>query len=418
MPTNLICDHSADMLSLICSARSMTVQTLAKLCQTSSQCSKYLLSADGAIHWYNAAKRVCGPDYWRDATLPGQPHASDLRYNAMLRLCPWVSAPRRIDVEKQCDAVKRISGDEECQIHHLVLRKRSKNAADPFVDVYMSATENYEDERLVKVTMNPRPFGPKPTTFTASSMFCTEETIRYPKMTDREREYAAMAHRFLSQYPCFLQSRPVTHATMVHDGLVAVHVFYEIFFFATAPEFRFLRILSTPYEIQSHTAITFGVGEFWAIGCSPRMHEGFELFYYGPRRNKHTHATPLSIRTTPAFWAAEAGDVRAAVAIFKRHGRKLTKPCHPNVTTMLHYATQANQLHAVRELITRYRLPVDLHDNSSHTPINIAAKHGLQEMMNLLVELGAQGNYKISGKGRWPKEEHAVFFIDGIIAEW
>ena len=414
MSTTSFHDHSTDMLALICSARSMTVQSLAKMCQTSQQCSKYLMSAEGAIHWFNAAKRVCGSNHWCDTFLQNQPHANDLRYTAKLRLCPWLSVPRRIDVENQFDAVKSISGNDECQVHHVIMKKKT----DQFVHVYMAATEDYEDERYFKVTMNPRPFGPSHSLFTVSPNFTDEDKVRYPGMTEEEREYMAKASTLLSQYPGFLQNRAVSHATMVHDGVVAIHVCYEVIFFATKPELRFLTILSTPHEILNHAAITFGIGEFWVIGSSPLAHEGFELFYYGPRRNKHTHGILRSIKTTPAYWAAEAGDVKTAVSIFRRHRRKLTGRCYSNFSTVMHYAAQANQLHAVRELVTKYKLPVDLHDNFFYTPINVAAKNSLQEMMDLLIELGAKGNYKITGKGRWPREEHAVFYIDGIIAGW
>ena len=85
-----------DTFSIVC-LHVRTVQQLAMLCQTSKAAREYLYSAAGGKHWIAAAYLVCGDEYWPPVR-PNQPHADDGRYVAMLRMCPWLSAPITMDI--------------------------------------------------------------------------------------------------------------------------------------------------------------------------------------------------------------------------------------------------------------------------------------------------------------------------------
>jgi hypothetical protein len=420
----LLHHYDDDMFALVCSINTVTVHDLATLCCSCKKFRDYLLSKAGAMHWYQAAKRVCGPDHWREDCLPGQPHANDLRYTAMLRLAPWLSVLTSIDVTKGMDRAKAMwNSSSEFDPDHLILRRPPATSTDPFVHVYVEGRSHDDDDddtnhRYYKLTMNPRPFGPSAKIFTASPKYLMTDTLRWKAMTAQEMEVTAMASEFFKKYPCFLHKREVVGTIKVHDNAYAIHLDRMILFFAIKPTFRFLAQLRFPIEIARNISITFGIGEFWVVGRYPKYMYDWSLLYVGPRHDKRTLKPNRGTMAIGAFFAAEAGDVKQAVAILRRHRCKLTTLCWWNQMSILHYAAQANHIDAVRTLVTKYKMPIDLHTDIEYTAINIAAEHGHTDMIAALEGLGAKGNFRIMGKARWPRDDHAVYFIDRLLGMW
>jgi len=75
---------SIDILMSVCTQVD-SVQQLAMLCSTSKALKTYLYSEEGCKLWLNVARRICGDEYWSETD-----HVKDGRYEAMVRLCPWL----------------------------------------------------------------------------------------------------------------------------------------------------------------------------------------------------------------------------------------------------------------------------------------------------------------------------------------
>jgi hypothetical protein len=75
---------ATDILMLVC-AHVDTVQQLALLSRTNKALKEYLSSDEGGRIWLNVAKQTCGEEFWNEAC-----HVKNGRYEAMVRLCPWL----------------------------------------------------------------------------------------------------------------------------------------------------------------------------------------------------------------------------------------------------------------------------------------------------------------------------------------
>ena len=75
---------SIDILMSVCTQVD-SVQQLAMLCSTSKALKTYLYSEEGGKLWLNVARRICGDECWSETD-----RVKDGRYEAMVRLCPWL----------------------------------------------------------------------------------------------------------------------------------------------------------------------------------------------------------------------------------------------------------------------------------------------------------------------------------------
>jgi hypothetical protein len=89
---------SVDILMAVC-MHVNSVQQLAMLCATSKALKAYLYSEEGGRIWLNVARRICGEECWSATD-----HVKDGRYEAMVRLCPWLGEKRVKHFEQTVDS--------------------------------------------------------------------------------------------------------------------------------------------------------------------------------------------------------------------------------------------------------------------------------------------------------------------------
>ena len=286
--------HNDDLFVQLCCSEAATVLMLGNMASTCKTAREYLMSTAGGIHWYNAARRVCGEAFWREWSIPNQPHANNLRYNAMLRLCPWLSVPRTLDVSKACETIKRRYMPESYTTIWTVAKRSRSSPKNPFMDIRIDATstEEFEEARIYKVCTNPRPFGPNQVSY-INDNYREQDYRAVPTMSAREMGLLEDVRKFVADSPSTYgvdDQNGCVYATMVHDGAVAIHVGLsdeaetEVMFFGTKP-LRFLCNLVRPERLHRVESITFGVGEMWAAGYNWKK-ERDDALYVGPRRDK------------------------------------------------------------------------------------------------------------------------------------
>ena len=387
-----------------------TLQTLSILSQTCKLANKLLNTKPCDEQWMHAAKKICGPAYWKDATLPGQPHTDDRRYTAMLRICPWLSVPREIRPK----FMNRINATSD-RIAQVYFIQQTRTILCAGLELGIRNTDIYDygnsNEQFHSLLTNPRPFGKK-----------------FEIEIDTKQGTQAMSLEeltILEQVKClpiplaYTLHSELSRATMIHDGAVAVQLegngmvgtyVIRLLIFARYPTLRLIHYLHVPSDLLVENSYSFGLGEMWASGLK-HTDDVCELYYLGPRRDKRIQPTKHFAVASSAFWAASSGNVIKAVHILRSKNLPLTFRCPLTGYNILQFATNANHLAAVRLLVCNYEMNPDASGTSNYRAINIAAFHGFHDIVEFLRNHGAKGSSWAKGEWMWPKEEEVNFLV-------
>ena len=381
-----------------------TLQTLSILSQTCKLAHKLLNTKPCDEQWMHAAKKICGPAHWKDATLPGQPHADDRRYTAMLRICPWLSVPREIRPR----FVNRINSTPD-RIAQVYFIQQTRTTLCTGLELGIRNTDILDtddsNERFHSLLTNPRPFGKK---------FEIEIDARQGTQVMSTEELMILEQvKRLPLPSVYTLHSDLSRATIIHDGAVAVQLegnsdaggyAIRLLIFARYPTLRLIHYLRVPCDLLVENSYSFGLGEMWASG--PKSDDDVsELFYFGPRRDKRIQHTKHFAAASSAFWAAAAGNAVQAVHILRSKNLPLTSRCPLMDFNILQYATDANHLAAVRLLVCNYGMNPDATGKFSYRAINIAAFHGFHDIVEFLRNHGAKGSSWAKGGWQWPKAE-------------
>lgn len=269
-----------------------TLQTLCNIARTCRLGNKLLKTKPCDEQWMHAARKICGDEYWKDATLPGQPHANDKRYTAMLRICPWLSAPKEITPR----FIHRIN-DSEDRVARVFYIQQNRTILCSGLELGIHNEQFGGDEGEISeetyhaIITNPRPFG---------KQFEIEITSR-PGTRDMSLEEMRLLEeiKLLSMPVEYTDGGELSRATIIHNGAVAVQLeggdvkgsyFTRLLIFARKPALRVIHCIKKPYDVLVDNSFSFGLGEMWVSGTR-HMDDVSGLFYFGPRNDKKTQKT-------------------------------------------------------------------------------------------------------------------------------
>jgi hypothetical protein len=383
-----------------------TLQTLCNLSKTCRATYKLLTTKPCDEQWMVAARKICGRAYWTDAFLSGQPHIDDKRYTAKLRICPWLTIPRKITP----NLVGKLDKSED-RVGHVYFYRAPKKLLPAGLELKIRNAEYAmpasKDDTFHAILTNPRPFGLQ---FELQLNF-TQEKPEDLEMFEHEKEILEQIQA-LPIPAAYTDGKTFTRVTRIHDGAVAAQFEGEgacdwysahLFIFATKPTLRLIHHIQNPADFLEDKAFFFGLGEMWVSGTEC-MDEISGIYYFGPRRDKRVKKTKHFATATQAFWAASTGNFDEAVAILRSKRLRLTTHCTITGYTILHYAVRGNNLPAVRSLVLNYKMSPDSDTYICHHPINVAARYGFEPIVDFLAAQGAKGSSWSKDEWKYPRE--------------
>jgi hypothetical protein len=382
------------------------IDTLQALCNVSETCKtayKMLTTKPCDGQWMVAAKKICGPAYWTDNFLPGQPNTDDKRYTAKLRVCPWLTVPLKITPK----LVARLD-DTEDRAGHVYFYRAKKQAMELKIRNGEYAMPESANDLFHSVLCNPRPFGLQ----FELEINHTHATADDLEMREHEKEVLEQL-RALPIPAAYADNKTFTRVTRIHDGAVLAQFegegAYEwygahLFVFVTKPTLRLVHHIRNPADFLDDRSFSLGIGEMWVSGTEC-MDEFSGIYYYGPRRDKRILKAKHYTAATQAFWEACRGNADSAVAILRSKRLKLTAHCTITGYTILHYAVRGNNLDAVRRLVLHYKMNPESDTYACDQPINVAACFGFEDIVAFLASRGARGSSWSQGKWQYPREQ-------------
>lgn len=285
-----------------------TFQHLGMLACTSQAFRAQIYSTDKL--WGDLGKKVCGEAYW-SANIHGRQYTT--RFAIMLRVCPWMTEPRRFEVPL-LNNIRTLGGTVSIRnvevmhnycIFSAVLRGGGLVHEGNHVEIMTDAYGRTSRNDMVSMLTGPRP--------TAAPLTPHEIDLMHMLVTTKWRPHEL--------YP----SSPIIDAVrVIHDSLFMVFCAetsrsHSIIYFVSA---RTLRVLHTHRCFMRAHWLTRNVfartGELWIYEDN---HRNPTLTYFGPIGNQMEPPNPHPERgVRDAFWAACRGDAKLALDLLAKNG--------------------------------------------------------------------------------------------------
>ena len=261
---------SSDLLDSVCphvlSLRHLGL--LARTCRATNACLQ------ATEHWVRAGERTYG-EWWPE--LRKAKRREDAKYWVMLRVCPWLSAPRRVEV-REFKNIRRVGGTY--RVHRLSMEENK---------CVLSCTRKVRGtERKISVVVPP---------YRTVNYYClvrqrwTEDEVLSECMSEGDQAYTKELMDSFWHPPAPYHTRLVHCARYVHDGLLCVVCSAPVVRAANGPvtvcfvckrTLRVLRMLHFPRGAHSlPKCIIIDCGEMWILS-----EEGQAVLYFGPRADR------------------------------------------------------------------------------------------------------------------------------------
>ena len=265
----MLCSY--DVFDSVC--RELTsLRHLGLLARTSRATNAYLKMS--GEQWALAGERVYG-EWWPE--LRTSKRAADVRYSVMLRVCPWVSEPQRVEV-REFQVIRRRGGTY--RVHRLRL------VDDKCV---LSCTRTIEG-RKTRISVVVPPYA-KPVYYCLVRARWTEDEVLSACMSEGDQAYTKQLMDAFWHPPAPFHTRMVHCARFVHAGLLCVVCSSPVVRAANGPvtvcfvrrqTLEVLRMMHFPRGARSlPKCIVVDCGEMWILS-----EEGQAVLYFGPRADR------------------------------------------------------------------------------------------------------------------------------------
>jgi hypothetical protein len=289
-----------------------TFQHLGMLACTSQAFRSQIYSTDKL--WLDMGRKVCGEDHWSPM---GNTHGRrpSARFAVMLRVCPWMAEPRRIDVTLLNNtrtlggnvAIRSLEVVHNYCVFSAILRGGGLVRDGNHVEIMTNAYNHTSRNDMINLLPGPPP--------KLASLREHEVELLHMLNVTRWRPHEL--------YP----SSPIIDAVrVIHDGLFMVFCAelkraHSLIYFVSS---RTLRVLHTHRCFMRAQWMTRNVfarpGEIWIY---EDQHHHSTLTYFGPIGNDQGLTTHPERGVRDAFWAACRGDAEYALDVLARNGFRL-----------------------------------------------------------------------------------------------